>query len=320
MTTNKILIFFYTILIIPGIALVLSKNIEGTRTTESSVYKSIENTSIYINRFIFKKNIIGNVHLGKDDYLFYLPKTDGNGWQDMYGVRDLENKKNVLIQWEEKFNDLDSNKYLFVLVPSKERVLRKYLDLLIFPDFKQQERYFDKFPRLKNVIDASLILDEKDYFKSDTHWNYIGAKKVVDEILLRVSPTHKSDTFPKVEIQQMGDITKMIRGFFPIYPETNSEIDFDLLPNNYNVEIHSKNVQFFTNPTLEKGLRVLLIGDSFRLAVAPLMARYVKKLTVVRVLDVNFIKTLSPSDFDLIVEVAAERYLSRVKKITMQTK
>ena len=86
--------------------------------TESSFYKFGQGIANYLNREVIGKKVLGNVHFGKNGRLFYLPKSDGNVWNDLYGNKSMKNNFFLVIFI---FSNLQvCNFYLFCVIIKKK--------------------------------------------------------------------------------------------------------------------------------------------------------------------------------------------------------
>ena len=285
---------------------------------QTDLYRFLSGSVNYLSRYGLNKKTIGNVHFGKDQYLFYLPKSDGNLWLDLYGTHKI--KDNFYNQWKENLErKICLPNYYFVLAPNKERVLVNRLDLPIPPNFKSGTRYYDIFPITKNLVHAEELLDEGDYYVSDTHWNLVGTRKVLKNIFTKSGlETHHLDTIEVTEEIRGGDIAGMINSeFFNFYPTSNKEKSLKLptLKSVQQSNLSDDAVAFLNNdaPIRKK---VLVIGDSFRENLTILSSALFKNTVSVKFKADSYLKTLNPKEFDLVIEVRVERYLNVYPPVT----
>jgi hypothetical protein len=282
--------------------------------TGSSVYKYGQGVANYVNREVIGKKVLGNVHFGKNGKLFYLPKSDGNVWNDLYGNKVVQ--KDFSEKWNNYFDKFKSHPgYYFIVAPNKERVLVKNLNLYVLPQLELGTRPYDLMPRKQNVVFPGEDLLEDDYFVSDTHWNLLAAQKVIRKVFkLKNIDTKYLDSINKDESLREGDITRMINtSYFTFYPSLNREKDLSLRPDRTDktVVIHEE-IELFKNRSSHYNLSVLVIGDSFRESIASLLADMTATVHSVKFNQKEYLENLKLSDYDLILDVRVERYLNTV--------
>jgi hypothetical protein len=282
--------------------------------TGSSAYKYGQGVANYVNREVIGKKVLGNVHFGKNGKLFYLPKSDGNVWNDLYGNKVV--KKDFSKKWNNYFDKFKTHPgYYFIVAPNKERVLVKNLNLYVHPQLDLGTRPYDLMPRKQNVVFPGEDLQEDDYYVSDTHWNLLAAQKVIRKVFkLGRIDTNYLDSVNIDENLREGDITRMINSsYFTFYPSLNPEKGLSLRPDliDKTVVIHGE-IELYKNRNPHYNLSVLVIGDSFRESVASLLADMTATVHSVKFNQKKYLENLNLSDYDFILDVRVERYLNTV--------
>ena len=152
-----------------------------------------------------------NVMLGQNKWLYW---TGGNSF-DQYSAtsalteKDLERIKTILEERQSFCRHLGI-RYLFIIVPNKHSIYDKYI-----PDWMQKvsnESNLDRIIKYLEDNDSTVeILDLRPalleakktyqvYYKTDTHWNDIGAFIAYKTIMEKLS-----EWFPQIEPRSLSD-------------------------------------------------------------------------------------------------------------------
>lgn len=118
-----------------------------------------------------------NVLKGKKKYLF-LKETNGHSLITHTKESNITLKTDNLEKRYNKYFD----KLLFVIFPDKEVVCKDFLPDGIICKFRHWVDIYKGFFN-KNIIDGDTILDENDYYKTDTHMNNRGGLKIYKKII-----------------------------------------------------------------------------------------------------------------------------------------
>ena len=201
-------------------------------------------------------------------------------------------------EWKRRMHFLDSMhvKPYWIIAPMKHHIYDDKLPYYINParesrDARLKKRINKDFPGL--LIDMNPILrgakDSVDvFFHMDNHWNYHAGEIVANEILRRINidfPEYETlpvpnylwrDSIMKHGIQNMRlGIKGMVEKYR--YPKIDSMNQ--IISNQYNLKcidsfplkkIYQMN---FENTSIKKGLRVLIIRDSFADYVQPFLRK-----------------------------------------------
>ena len=221
------------------------------------------------------------VIVGEDDWMFYSSKNDGNPIADFEGTNfysneQLENIKCNMLETQNKLKGMGIQ-FCLIVPPNKENVYSNYMprkyrhtditrtDRMI--TFLQQKGVNAVSPKQK-LIKFSKIY--KTYYKQDTHWNelgaYIGTRSVLNTF--SISVPNLEDSMVKEDVKCNNDLVKIasLRGvFLPDYGLTTSRT----LNSVEETQLEEQTVYHIQNSKAEFDKTILLIGDSFRVAMAP---------------------------------------------------
>lgn len=255
-----IIIFFIVMISIPGAITVFDSKNKFIMPVDSSKKFTVEFENYFNENFGARKEFITGFYFarmkllhetyiddkivsGKDGWLFYGPKTDGLGFEDAagklyYQPSELEKIKNNL---EEQYNWLERKniKFLLVICPNKQTIYPEKLPA----SFTRGTTSLDQLVQYLTLQSRIPFIDLREsmskaktnysmplYFKTDTHWNDLGAFIAYQEIARKISDgreTGKSIPFTDYDIKAYTskgqDITAMV-GLENYY--TDTEIKF----------------------------------------------------------------------------------------------
>jgi len=273
------------------------------------------------------------VLLGKDYFLFNSAKNDGNSIADYQGYIELTNEQLESIYiWIHSFKEwLNAQGIMFYMVipPDKHTIYYDKLPDTIKQVNKTTADQIVEYLVARNIpiIDLRpVLLKEKHnghdvYFKTDTHWNKLGAYVGYKAILYELSKKFKGLEPVKLNInainytkpESKGDLLRMMAiHHFPHY--------YDVVlhyPEYYNIEypegkeplpkviatrMHSNNLP-----------RLLMYRDSFGTLLQPLLSNNFSEayflwdyIFLEKKIDTKMIKKIKP---DVVIIEFVERYL-----------
>lgn len=272
--------------------------VEVTKKTSNNTY--IESTQVL---------------LGKEDCLFYKATDDGDPIADYQGINhyDEDTMKAMadkLVNEMNQFKNYGCDLYL-LSIPNKASVYPEYM-----PDTIQRENTTsrtDQFIQyLKantdlNVVDAKPVLKKAKkkkqvYFKSDTHFNQLGAFLTVQALKDKMDGKDESINKVKFDVTNehySGDLASLC-GMQDTFNEDKM------------YELNSSSVD--TKKKSDK--RVLVIGDSFSEQMESIMSQYFAEVRTVGVwsFDASVLNEFHP---DIVVWENAERYTDRYYWISL---
>ncbi len=229
------------------------------------------------------------VIIGRDNWLFY---TGNESMIDTLGVRpftpdQLDMILDRLLAVREKYVK-DKDNFVFFIAPNKELVYRRYM-----PDYYAPVTDTSKARELVNYIRANSDIkvvypleelyaagqDNLLYYKTDTHWNNLGGFMGVQELITALGgeATDYRTLDVAFTLGTRGDLGDLGHTPMRYLEEYEAEIDGyledvdgDLLENNEN----GSGVIRASADGAPDSRNVLMVRDSFALAMAPVIMRY----------------------------------------------
>lgn len=153
--------------------------------------------------YFFNTTSSDNVLKGKNGWLFYDHRTDGDGIESYKGYNKYDEKtlikiRNNLIATKEYLKNELGAEFVLYIAPNKNRIYDEYL-----PDFmgekaetyraRQLYNYLKENSDInvvypyKELMEAKSYIDNNIYYKTDTHWNYTGGYIGAKELLKAVN-------------------------------------------------------------------------------------------------------------------------------------
>lgn len=162
----------------------------------------------------FSTSAVRNVIIGEDGYLYFAETL-----KDYQGIatlsdRELYNIRRTL-ELVQEYVEAKDGRFLFLVAPNKNSVIKnmphRYLQVSkennwnLLKKQLNQESYADVFPIFRNET-------EELYYKTDSHWNNEGARRVYHQILTVLGKDHDDFlSYKKSADQKMtGDLYKML--------------------------------------------------------------------------------------------------------------
>ncbi len=276
----------------------------------------------------------GNVHLGREGWLFYFNKSDGTALEDFWGVSSpstLQESAQRIRQFVKAPYGFKA-RYLFVIAPNKETLYPEFTNYL-FADYRFSEnKYLERIPAATKDLDAHVLslygplLHAKGkhqlYNATDTHWNDWGAYVAHLAILKSVNNLLGTQTVPLpsredvLTVPNPHDIFLMLNGLekiigFNEVPQPHRKVN---LPGAccQTAIISDGNYVVYENPSAQKVIWV--VGDSFSDKLQFFLAPYYRKIVFMRFFEAQKYLPRAFKDSgppDLIIDQRAERYLTR---------
>ncbi len=267
---------------------------------------------------------------GSDGWLFFdsfKKSSADNSVGDFLGAvyftpeqKDLMAKN--LAHTQEYFKE-QSAKYFLFLAPNKENIYSENMPLrLKKARVSEVSRMDDAATYIKNNTNVNLfslkalLLAEKDktalplYYKSDTHWNEVGAYLAFDFIAktltqngLKLNYTPYEKMVFKLEPRESGDLGRMIN---------SKRKEFKYLyntPGEYACESKDEDQKILKCTSNGKtAKRMLVIRDSFGIALIPTLSKLSAETMYLRNPSAQEIKDAAQAfKPDLVVEIKVER-------------
>lgn len=331
--------FFLFVLVFMFLSSILTISKRAYNQTQT-IMTSLNNIFSVLNRFklirdfaqfdpLIKYKITGriisnNVKAGKNDFLFYLNPQDGDLVNDYLGKNlpsetELVKLKNEYEFLEKYFSSLGA-KVFFVFAPNKGEVYKNFMPSPYNSISETKSRHIVNFLvnnakiNIINPYDELCFYSKKYevYYKKDTHWNMAGSYITYSKLLknaLKINLPTLDEVSLKTKIKTDDDIIKMLnlKGYI--------EPSIDYIFNNVNYQLmtsEQKDISF-VNEKSPINKKVLLIGDSYRVAFAGHLNSSFSNL---RVCDRHKITQDAVTSFkpDIVIVLSVSRYITEAAK------
>lgn len=272
---------------------------EGAKAASEVTKKTSGNTYIESTQVL----------LGKEDWLFYKSTEDGDPISDYQGINHYDEATmqavaDKLTNERNQFANYGIDFYI-LSIPNKSSVYPEYMpDTIERKDTTSRTdllmKYLEENTDL-NVVDAKPILEKAKkkkqvYYKSDTHFNQIGAFVTVQALKDKIdgkTDSLKDVKFDKVMNNYSGDLACLC----DMQDTFNDDIQYQLDAATVNTKIKSNK-------------RILVIGDSFSEVMQSIMSQYFAEVKTVNIwsFEPSLLDEYKP---DIVVWEHAERYTDR---------
>ena len=306
-----------------------------------------KNALVNFNNFIdtefFQTTKIGDVVIGKDNWLFYLPSKDGENAMADYqktNVYSLEQSAETAAKIEKVrdwFLDNGVGQFHYYVAPSKETIYSEYMpdkpEVIGVGDSRMKT--FARYMKENSDVEFDFLADYLEKYsekyqlfrKYDTHMNnlggYITNEKIVEDLT--------GECLPIGAIQVMmgtnpcrGDLSRMIGRYKEL--DDDREYGLDHFHDGVRYKVKKEKSEggeeilkvFKSNSSNEKTLMV--IGDSFRLRLEKYMPYRYQKTVFVRIDDFNqeLLEKYLPDDVILITVERDQRYMENLDSYIIQ--
>ncbi len=306
-----------------------------------------KNALVNFNNFIdtefFQTTKIGDVVIGEDNWLFYLPSKDGENAMADYqktNVYSLEQSAETAAKIEKVrdwFLDNGVGQFHYYVAPSKETIYSGYMpdkpEVIGVGDSRMET--FARYMKENSDVEFDFLADYLEKYsekyqlfrKYDTHMNnlggYITNEKIVEDLT--------GECLPIGAIQVMmgtnpcrGDLSRMIGRYKEL--DDDREYGLDHFHDGVRYKVKKEKSEggeeilkvFKSNSSNEKTLMV--IGDSFRLRLEKYMPYRYQKTVFVRIDDFNqeLLEKYMPDDVILITVERDQRYMENLDSYIIQ--
>lgn len=306
-----------------------------------------KNALVNFNNFIdtefFQTTKIGDVVIGEDNWLFYLPSKDGENAMADYqktNVYSLEQSAETAAKIEKVrdwFLDNGVGQFHYYVAPSKETIYSEYMpdkpEVIGVGDSRMET--FSRYMKENSDVEFDFLADYLEKYsekyqlfrKYDTHMNnlggYITNEKIVEDLT--------GECLPIGAIQVMmgtnpcrGDLSRMIGRYKEL--DDDREYGLDHFHDGVRYKVKKEKSEggeeilkvFKSNSSNEKTLMV--IGDSFRLRLEKYMPYRYQKTVFVRIDDFNqeLLEKYMPDDVILITVERDQRYMENLDSYIIQ--
>ncbi|MDR2409881.1 MAG: hypothetical protein LBE13_17470 [Bacteroidales bacterium] len=195
----------------------ISKDIDSYVNDRLGFKKYFNITNNIINfRILHAKNNT-DVLVGKDGWLFYIRKDDGNNLDDFKKTNLFDEstlsilirKIEMRVRWCEE-NDI---KFILLIAPNKHTIYPEYYSFSRPEGQSRTDQVINNLPYdIKNniIFPRDYLLAKKQesplYFETDTHWNSQGAFHVYELLFDKIR-----SCFPDIEFPVINNFSRRIR-------------------------------------------------------------------------------------------------------------
>lgn len=274
--------------------------------------------------FVLRERVFPQVLVGSEDWLYYTGEGNLDYFQRIKPLSEAQigQIKVGLVKIQQGL-EADGIQFRLVVAPNKETIYPEYLPAGIkradHPSWADQitESLADTSVQ---VLDLRPVLMQarqtgQVYFKTDTHWNPLGARAAYEAILLALQPDfpilkpHPLDDFDQVTETESGDLAGLIH--------LKGEIHESFTALHARFEKPSRGLknppagQMITVMPDEKLPKAVIFRDSFFNGLQPFTSEHFSR--VVYVSDLQYDPQLvAEEDPDVVILEVAERYLNRL--------
>lgn len=184
----------------------------------------------FLDYFLFDKSSNENVIIGKQGWLFYADKDDGDPVSCYKGTNLLsEEDLSTLAQnciRQKEYLEQQGKEFVIFIAPNKERIYydmmparygspaTQYQTLQIIEYLRQNTDIRVVYPYAE-LMEAKNNSSENIYYKTDTHWNYlggyIGSYSLLKELGINIPKINRPEiTIEKTTDSHIGDLTNML--------------------------------------------------------------------------------------------------------------
>lgn len=291
----------------------------------------------YMDTSLFRNTKIGDVVIGKDNWLFYLPSKDGENAMADYQKTNLytEEKSREIAAGIAKVQDwlygYGVETFHYYVAPNKETVYTQYMPDKpeIIGDGDSRMESFARYMAENSDVEFEYLYDYLDGYseqyqlfrKYDTHMNnlggYITSEKITRDLTGESLPIEKI-VIEKGEKPCRGDLSRMIGR----YEELDDDREYGL--SDFHDGLHYKVKKeeseggeetlkvFSSNSSNER--TILVIGDSFRLRLEKFLPYRYQNAVFVRIDDFTpeLLEEYKPDDVVVITVERDQRYMENL--------
>jgi hypothetical protein len=262
-------------------------NYIGDRIGAKNIFVSMNAELVYS---LLKKSGNDSVVLGKDGWLFYIKREDGDNFSDFFKT-NLFNEEEIAILTRQisarkEWCEQNGIKFVMLICPNKHNIYPEYYPIGRPEGETRTEALLRNLPREMRdyiIYPKDLLLSRKDgdplYYENDTHWNSLGASYVFDLLFQKISSYFPDADFPQFEYTITrsgydGDLPPMLgigsnkfKGTsFIMEPASKWETFYSYTTNVINDDGTADITTKGTNDQLPKAL---ILRDSFHVALEP---------------------------------------------------
>lgn len=296
----------------------------------------IRNAWTNFNFYILNESTTTQVLVGKNEgdisstWLFYQDDSEStNPVKETQGIKVFSNEEMLEIATSmniniEKLKERDIDLY-YALIPNKENLYKEKLpdNITIYEEETRVDKlvnYINEKTEIQNVMYLKDALSEAKktnqvYYKQDTHWNNYGAFIGFKEIVTKIDDTYNNfDCDINVSEEKIveQDLSKM-SGIKDILKDIEITVEFlpDVKYEQTTIETENR-IEIMTCKDAQIDKTLLIVGDSFRVAMIPYFSKIYSKVIFMHRCDyASYV--LDAYQPDIIVCQFLERYVDTLK-------
>ncbi len=254
---------------------------------------------------------------GTDDWMFYTSEgiLEDATHRRSFTQEELDSIETLVLNRARAFRKRGLE-YTIVIVPNKSTTLKEYL-----PDHYIEQNKDSRLEQVRKLFVANSnvrYVDLRDvmkdsiplYYKTDTHWNPQGARKVADEMARRMVKSYKPVAFSIKKETYSGDLAMML-GLKDHLCEAVT-VPYDHMKiQELKVEPYMNVGQHVYYQPGEYLSNVLVFHDSYGKGLFPYLPSYFKRTTFIWDSHINM-EIIEKEKPNFVVHVLAERYVDRL--------
>ena len=289
-----------------------------------------------IDYFCFGRPSSDHVAIGTDNWLFYTKKDDGDPIGCYQGTNLFtEDQLNAITQNCMEMRDLiesQGKEFVILIVPNKERIYSEYMPerygkpadnygaLQIYDHLKTNTDLRVIYP-YDELMAAKEQVSENIWYKTDTHWNmigaYAGASSLMKELGIEMPSLNSNTVTIKAGEETSGDLADMLSLHKQLlFADRQYTVEgYDM----HDLKCSGKGFDKMINyhATGADPRSIYIIRDSY----ATQMADYIGSQfsdTFLRYASSYSYDELLRCDPDIVVYETAERYADRLRRFSIQ--
>jgi alginate O-acetyltransferase complex protein AlgJ len=308
--------------------------------------KMIERNQHFKEKY-FAKSSTSRVIKGENDWLFL---NKGRMLDNFIGQAKLD--ESTLSLWQQNLIDKQRAlknlgiEYFFVSIPNKMTMypenLPEYIRELAgitrldqFSAYLRKQEHFDAYTDLEFALSAYQLINPQEilYYKTDTHWNSLGAFIAYRQIMQRLS-----DRFPELHaaldmrnmrrenrdedadlaimLGKAGSLTEPTYDLVPDAPCGRGQFTPVMSADEWSAQGNDLESLPIETGCPDKNLTALVIHDSFGVYIRPFLSESFNRVVFVRVfgaLDMSVL--LRQNKFDIYIDLRVERHLRLLEEL-----
>ncbi len=285
---------------------------------------------------VFKKSPVPDVIIGKDHWLFYARKEMSDPVENYKGTNLYSEKelkafaKNCLRQRD--FLRGMGKEFIIFIAPNKERMYPEYMPSWYGRPAKNY-KVLQIVNYLKNHTDLRVIypydelmetkkkLKQPIFYKTDTHWNYIGGYAASRVLLKELGISLPAIDSEKITIrdtgEMLGDLGDMLNlgdGF--TYRDREYRVEGYDTHNMEEIEADFSTVYRYHANNADPR-KIYMVRDSFAYHMGPYIGSQFRDSCLRHIYNYSY-KEFKKEDPDIFVYETVERYVDNLKTFSMK--